>query len=50
MAKFDVKNLKLASEGKKRIEWAESQMDVLRLIKKRFSKEIVWVTWVIPDS
>lgn len=39
MIKSDVKNLKLAPEGKKRIEWAESQMDVLRLIKKRFSKE-----------
>lgn len=39
MAKSDVKNLKLAPEGKKRIEWAWSQMDVLSLIKKRFSKE-----------
>src|SRR3989338_6688294 len=39
MIKSDVKNLKLAADGKKRIEWAESQMDVLRLIKKRFAKE-----------
>lgn len=37
--KSDVKDLKLAEAGKKRIEWAESQMDVLRLIKKRFAKE-----------
>ena len=39
MVKSDVKNLKLAPGGKKRIEWAWSQMDVLSLIKKRFSKE-----------
>lgn len=38
MAKYDVKDLKLAAEGKKRIEWAESQMDVLRSIRKRFQK------------
>jgi adenosylhomocysteinase len=39
MAKSDVKNIKLAPEGKKRIEWAGSQMDVLKLIRTRFSKE-----------
>lgn len=39
MTKSDIKDTKLAESGKKRIEWAESQMDVLRLIKKRFSKE-----------
>lgn len=37
--KFDVKDLKLASEGKKLIAWAERDMPVLRLIKARFKKE-----------
>ncbi len=37
--KYDVKDLKLAEEGKRRIEWAEREMPVLRLIKKRFEKE-----------
>lgn len=36
---FDVKNLNLAKEGKKRIEWAEKDMPVLSLIKNRFTKE-----------
>ena len=36
--KSDIKNIKLAGQGKKRIEWAESQMDVLRTIKKRFKR------------
>ncbi|MFA6304663.1 MAG: adenosylhomocysteinase [Patescibacteria group bacterium] len=36
--KYDVKNLKLAEAGKKRILWAEKQMDVLREIGLRFSK------------
>ena len=36
---YDVKNLKLASKGKKRIEWAEKQMDVLREIRERFAKQ-----------
>jgi adenosylhomocysteinase len=35
----DVKNLKLADMGKKRIEWAEREMPVLRQIKARFLKE-----------
>ncbi|OGY44956.1 MAG: adenosylhomocysteinase [Candidatus Buchananbacteria bacterium RIFCSPHIGHO2_01_FULL_39_8] len=35
---YDVKNLKLAQEGKKRIEWAERDMPVLGEIKKRFAK------------
>ena len=35
----DVKNLELASEGLKRITWAEREMPVLRQIKERFSKE-----------
>ncbi len=35
----DVKNLELASEGLKRITWAEREMPVLRQIKERFSIE-----------
>src|SRR3989344_5993648 len=35
---YDVKNLKLAPGGKKRIEWAERDMPVLGEIKKRFAK------------
>lgn len=37
--KYDVKNIKLANMGKDRIEWAEREMPVLRLIKQRFLKE-----------
>lgn len=37
--KYDVTNLKLAAEGKKRIEWAERSMPVLRIIRERFKKE-----------
>ncbi len=36
---YDVTDLSLAEKGKLRIEWAERNMPVLRLIKKRFSKE-----------
>lgn len=40
MAKnFDIKNLNLAPDGKKRIEWAASQMKVLESIGNRFEKE-----------
>jgi len=35
----DVKDLTLAPEGKKRIEWAEREMPVLRLIRQRFANE-----------
>lgn len=35
----DVKDLKLADGGRKRIEWAEREMPVLRQIRERFSKE-----------
>ncbi len=38
-AKGDVKDLSLAKEGVNRIEWAEREMGVLRLIKERFTKE-----------
>ena len=37
--KYDIKNINLAKEGKQRIEWAERQMPVLRLIRERFTKE-----------
>ena len=37
--KHEVKNLALAPEGKKRIEWAEQEMPVLRMIRERFAKE-----------
>jgi len=37
--KYDVKNIKLAGEGKKRIEWAAKDMPVLSLIKDKFLKE-----------
>jgi adenosylhomocysteinase len=35
----DVKDLALAERGKRRIEWANQQMPVLQLIRKRFIKE-----------
>ncbi len=37
--KYDVKDLSLAAEGKKRIEWADKDMPVLQLVRKRFAKE-----------
>ena len=37
--KHDVKDMALASEGKKRIEWADKDMPVLRAIRERFAKE-----------
>ncbi len=37
-AKGDVKNLDLADQGKKRIEWANQSMKVLQLIRKEFIK------------
>lgn len=36
---FDVKDLALAADGKRRIEWAEREMPVLRLIRERFASE-----------
>ncbi|HZI17225.1 MAG TPA: adenosylhomocysteinase [Pyrinomonadaceae bacterium] len=36
---YDVKDLSLAEQGKQRIEWAEREMPVLRLIRERFSRE-----------
>src|SRR5216684_87517 len=37
--RFDVKDLALAAEGKRRIEWADWQMPVLAEIRGRFEKE-----------
>jgi len=39
LPKHEVKDLGLAPKGKLRIEWAEAQMPVLRLIRERFSRE-----------
>jgi adenosylhomocysteinase len=39
MAKYDIKDLTLADEGKRRTEWAERSMPVLRQIRARFAKE-----------
>jgi adenosylhomocysteinase len=39
MVKHHVKDLKLAAEGKRRIEWADNDMPVLAEIRKRFAKE-----------
>jgi adenosylhomocysteinase len=36
---YDVKDLSLAEQGRKRMDWAEQEMPVLRLIKERFEKE-----------
>jgi adenosylhomocysteinase len=36
---YDVKDLTLAEGGRRRIQWAEKEMPVLRGIMKRFSKE-----------
>jgi adenosylhomocysteinase len=39
MKNYDVKNLSLAREGRLRIDWANKEMPVVRLIRKRFGKE-----------
>ncbi len=36
---YDIKDINLAQKGNLRIEWAEQDMPVLRLIKARFEKE-----------
>ena len=38
-AEYDVKDLGLSGHGKQRIEWAEREMPVLRLIRERFAEE-----------
>ncbi|MBD3203700.1 adenosylhomocysteinase [Candidatus Woesearchaeota archaeon] len=37
---YEVKDISLASQGRKNIEWAEMQMGALMTIKKRFEKEM----------
>jgi adenosylhomocysteinase len=39
MSNFHVKDMKLAEGGRLRINWAEREMPVLRLIRERFAKE-----------
>ena len=39
MVEHDVKNLSLAEEGRRKIEWAEMSMPVLRQVRERFAKE-----------
>jgi adenosylhomocysteinase len=39
IAKYDIKDIALADEGKRRTEWAERSMPVLRQIRARFAKE-----------
>ncbi|MBD3175182.1 MAG: adenosylhomocysteinase [Armatimonadia bacterium] len=39
MPDYDIRDLGLAEEGKKRIEWADRQMPVLQLVRERFEKE-----------
>jgi len=36
---YDVKDLGLADAGQRRVEWAEQEMPVLRLIRERFERE-----------
>ena len=39
VSNYDVKDLSLAEAGRKRIEWAEREMPVLRQIRERFERE-----------
>ena len=39
MSNHDIKDASLAEGGRRRIEWAEREMPVLRLIRERFKKE-----------
>ncbi|OGO26563.1 MAG: adenosylhomocysteinase [Chloroflexi bacterium RBG_16_52_11] len=39
MKSYDVKEINLAEGGRRKIEWAEREMPVLRLIRERFVKE-----------
>ncbi|GAB4425131.1 MAG: adenosylhomocysteinase [Anaerolineales bacterium] len=39
MSNYDIKDLNLAEGGRRRIDWAEREMPVLRMIKERFEKE-----------
>jgi adenosylhomocysteinase len=39
MENYDIKDPKLAEGGRRRIDWAEREMPVLRLIRERFTRE-----------
>jgi adenosylhomocysteinase len=39
MNNYDIKDINLTEGGRRRIEWAEREMPVLRLIRERFAKE-----------
>jgi adenosylhomocysteinase len=39
VAKYDIRDIALADEGKRRTEWSERSMPVLRQIRARFAKE-----------
>lgn len=39
MEKHEIKDINLAEGGRRRIDWAEREMPVLRLIRERFAKE-----------
>ncbi len=39
MENYDIKDTRLAEGGRRRIEWAEREMPVLRLIRERFASE-----------
>jgi adenosylhomocysteinase len=39
VASCDIKDINLAPEGRRRIEWAEREMPVLRLLRERFASE-----------
>jgi adenosylhomocysteinase len=39
MDNYDIRDPKLAEGGRRRIDWAEREMPVLRLIRERFAKE-----------
>jgi len=39
MNNYDIKDMKLAEGGRRRITWAEREMPVLRLIRERFEEE-----------
>ena len=36
---YDIKDINLADQGRKRIDWAEKEMPVLRQIRERFEQE-----------
>ncbi|GAC1446200.1 MAG: adenosylhomocysteinase [Pyrinomonadaceae bacterium] len=36
---YDIKDINLAPEGKRRIDWSEREMPVLRLLRERFAQE-----------